>query len=40
MLVFKDLVARIIHLNGEFELQLTIDDRAETDESEVRHNME
>ena len=36
MFVFKDLVARIIPLNGEFELQLTIDDRIETNESEVR----
>ena len=40
MFVFKDLVARIIHLNGEFELQLTIDDRVEMDESEVRQHME
>ena len=40
MFVFKDLVARIIHLNDEFELQLTIDDRVETDESEVRHYIE
>ena len=39
MFVFKDLVARIIHLNGKFELQLTIEDRDETNESEVRHNM-
>ena len=40
MFVFKDLVARIIHLNDEFELQLTIDDRVETDESEVRQHVE
>ena len=40
MIVFEDLVARIMRLNGEFELQLTINDRVETDESEVRHNME
>ena len=40
MFVFKDLVSRIIPLNGKFELQLTIDDRVETNESEVRRNME
>ena len=36
MFVFRDLVARIIPLNDKFELQLTIDDRVEMDESEVR----
>ena len=40
MIVFEDLVARIMQLNGEFELLLTINDRVETDEGEVRHNME
>ena len=40
MFVFKDLVIRIIHLNGEFELLLIIDDRVEMDESEVCHNVE
>ena len=36
MFVFEDLVARIIHLNGEFEPQLTIGDWVKTNESEVR----
>ena len=40
MIVFEDLVARIMRLNGEFELLLTINDRVETDEGEVRYNME
>ena len=29
MFVFKDLEGRIMHLNGEFEFQLTIEDRVE-----------
>ena len=29
MIIFKDLEGRIMHLNGEFELQLTIEDRIE-----------
>ena len=29
MFVFKDLEGRVMHLNGEFEFQLTIEDRVE-----------
>ena len=36
MFVLEDLVARIIHLNGEYELQLTVWDWVVTDEGEVR----
>ena len=40
MFVFRDMEGNIMRLNGKFELQLTIEDRVETDESEVRNNME
>ena len=40
MFVFKDLEGSIMQLKGKFELQLTIEDRVETNESEVREHME
>ena len=40
MFLLRDLEGNIEYLNVEFELQLTIEDRAETNESEVRNNME
>ena len=35
MFVFMDLEASIMRLNGEFELQLTIEDRVEGDSEGV-----
>ena len=35
-----DIEDNIMRLNGKFELQLTIEDWVETNESEVRNNME
>ena len=40
LFVFKYLEGNIMRLNGEFELQLMIDVRIETDESEVRYHVE
>ena len=40
MFLFRDLEGNIEYLNVELEQQLTIEDRAETNESEVRNNVE
>ena len=36
MFLLRDMEGNIMRLNGKFELQLTIEDRDETDEGEVR----